>query len=85
MDFRVWYVSLLVGILVGIVFARFTSDAWGKKPVHVWGAGTELAYTCVAICLLIWTGMDWKGAVYPVSGMVAACGTYHFLIGIAKR
>ena len=78
--------SVVGGIAVGLAFALFTTSRWDDDaPTHVWPAWVEYAYAAVALLILVWMARSHRTSLYPVAGVVAACGVYHLAIGVAKQ
>ena len=75
---------LLVGAIVGLRFAIYTSEKWEKTPSHVWPPWLEYLYTAVAIILIILLISECKNAVNLALAAIVCCGVYHAYIGTKK-
>ena len=75
---------LLLGSIIGLIFAIYTSSKWDDTPKHVWPSWLEFVYTFVAIILIIMIRNPKTEYKNIVSSIIVCCGVYHCYIGIQK-
>ena len=78
-------VCVAAGFILGLAFAVFTISRWRGRPTHVWPFWMEYLYTIVALSLLVCMKTRFQMSIYPTAMIVATCGMYHLVVGIAKQ
>lgn len=66
-----------VGQFLGVCLAFFLMDAWGRRPLAVWGAFLMVIPYSVISALIATYSNDWKAA--PAAGWIAVAMAYVFI------